>query len=119
MLHRFKPRLIWFALLSTSAQAQIAQPECWPLIDTATYQASSVYIGEGATCRWAQWYCYPVDISQPTKIITITGPKTIPITTILGRMLTIENAQNRQGVMSLMWKAYVGPADPACMAEVK
>lgn len=112
--------------------APMPVPPCWPgLTNAATgYRGASLVIGEGPACRWANWFCLPSDAANPRQLpVTrpaIVGPKTVEITTILGRMLTIERTTdaNRPSVFTLMWKAYVtDPANDAvlsaCVTEMK
>jgi hypothetical protein len=111
------------ALLVGPVMAQAPSlPVCWPLLSNADYSGSWLSLGEGQQCRWMQWVCIPTDITKSSKVVTFAGLKSSnPTTTMLGRMLTVENTSdiNKPTIYTLMWKTYVtGPIDPICVAEI-
>ena len=118
-----KASLLSLALFAASAMAQApALPPCWPGLSNADYRGTWVFFGEGPQCRWVQWACVAVDTTKMSPTISFAGLKSAnPTTTMLGRLLTMENATdaNKPTVYQLMWRTYVtAPIDPICVAEM-
>jgi hypothetical protein len=118
-----KASLLSLALFSASAMAQApALPSCWPMVSTTDYTGTWVLFGEGPQCRWVQWNCIATDPTKTSRTISFAGLKSAnPTTTMLGRLLTMENATdaNKPTVYQLMWRTYVtAPIDPICVAEM-
>jgi len=105
-----------------AADAWQPLPACWPGLDNGTYVGTGPELGESADHRWVRWFCIPKDPASGLLVrrVAVVGLRSLPITTIFGRMQNIENSTARAVTYSLMWKAYVTLplTDPSLAAGV-
>jgi hypothetical protein len=104
--------LLW--AFSSRAQTPAAPPSCIPILGSDSplqskgWAGSSVLYGETSTTRWATWTCAKYDGKTPMQHVVLVGVKaTTPMTTLAGRLTTVERDKSPMSALTALWKKYV------------